>query len=145
MKQCNMRRLKDFVYNEDFGKLGLRISISFLMLFHGYYKLQHGVNGIKMLLQKVHLPDIIAYGSLLGECVIPIALILGFYTRLSAFILSTTMFFAIVLTLRETWYTLNPITGGLVSELPLVFLFTSLCLIFLGAGKYSLDYKMRQV
>ena len=70
-----------------------------------------------MLLQKVNLPEIIAYGSLLGEFVIPVALIVGFYTRVSAFILSATMFFAIVLALRAKWYMLDPVTGGLIAEL----------------------------
>lgn len=47
--------------NQDFGKLLIRISVGGLMIFHGIYKLIHGHDFIKIMLEKKDfLPS---YGS----------------------------------------------------------------------------------
>lgn len=48
------------ILNEDIGKLILRVSISLLMMFHGYAKLTHGIDGIAAGLTKSGLPEILA-------------------------------------------------------------------------------------
>ena len=46
--------------NEDIGKLILRVSIAVLMLFHGFAKLQNGIDGIKFLVTSAGLPEFFA-------------------------------------------------------------------------------------
>ena len=38
------------ILNEDIGKLILRVSIAGLMLFHGFFKLFNGIDGIKFVM-----------------------------------------------------------------------------------------------
>ena len=60
------------ILNEDIGKLILRLSIAGLMLFHGFFKLFNGIDGIKFLVTNAGLPEFIAYGVYLGEIIFPI-------------------------------------------------------------------------
>lgn len=124
--------------NEDIGKLILRLSIAGLMLFHGFAKLFNGINGIKGLVASVGLPEFIAYGVYFGEIVFPILIIFGLFTRISSLFFALTMVFAIFLAHSADIFTLEE-TGGLAIELPLIYLLVSISIIFIGAGKYSLD------
>ena len=124
----------------DIGKLILRISIAALMLFHGIHKALGDINGIKFLVDRAGLPEFVAYGVYVGEIVIPILLIVGLFTRLSAFVFVVNMIFAILLAHSADLFTLGK-TGGPVIELPLLYLLGALSIFFIGAGKYSLDYK----
>lgn len=130
------------VLNEDIGKLILRLSIAILMLFHGYKKYVSGINGIKGLTVNAGLPEVFAYGVYVGEILIPILLIIGFRTRICALLLSLTMGFAIFLVFSEKLFTIDAKTGGLLIELPLLYLLSSLALFFIGGGKYGVDYKL---
>jgi len=130
--------------NEDIGKLILRISTAGLMLFHGFQKYTGGIAEIKELVVSSGLPEIVAYGSYLGELIIPFLLILGVFTRTSALIFGTTMVFALLLVHSDMLLAIDPESGGLMTELPLLYLFSSLALFFLGAGKYSLDARISQ-
>jgi len=125
--------------NGDIGKLILRISTAGLMLFHGFHKYSVGIPDIKMLVVNAGLPEFVAYGSYLGELIIPCFLLLGLFTRMSALILAGNMVFAIALVHSGMLSSLNPQTGGLMIELPLLYFFPSLALFFLGGGKYSVD------
>ncbi|ARU49829.1 DoxX family protein [Sulfurospirillum diekertiae] len=129
--------------NEDSGKLLLRLSIAILMLFHGFKKFHSGIGGIKALVFNAGLPDFFAYGVYFGEIIIPILLIIGLYTRISAFIFSINMCGAIFLALSDKIFMLDPKTGGLMIELPLLYLLSSFVIVFLGAGKYSIDSKLQ--
>ncbi len=126
--------------NQDVGKLILRVSVAVLMLFHGVSKALHGIDGIKFLVDRAGLPEFVAYGVYVGEIVIPILLIVGLFTRLSALVFVVNMIFAILLAHSSDLFTLGK-TGGLVIELPLFYLLAALAIAFIGAGKYSLDYK----
>lgn len=130
------------VLNEDIGKLILRLSIAVLMLFHGYKKYTFGIEGIKSLVIKAGLPEVLAYGVYVGEIIIPILLILGFRTRVCALLLSFTMVFAIFLAHSEKLFLIDAKTGGLAIELPLLYLLSALSLFFIGGGKYSIDAKL---
>ena len=130
------------VLNEDIGKLILRLSIAVLMLFHGYKKYIFGIEGIKTLVIKTGLPEVLAYGVYVGEIIIPILLILGFRTRVCALLLSFTMAFAIPLAHSEKLFLIDAKTGGLAIELPLLYLLSALSLFFIGGGKYSIDAKL---
>lgn len=139
-----MRVLEDFlgnILNENLGKLILRISLGFLMLFHGYKKYVYGIDGIKGLLVKSGFPDFIAYGVYFGELIIPVLIIIGLYTRISSFIYAFTMVFAIYLVHSSHLFSLNERTGGLIIENPLLYMLAAVVLMFIGAGKFSIDKK----
>jgi putative oxidoreductase len=128
------------ILNEDIGKLILRVSISVLMLFHGYSKLSHGVDKIAEGLVSSGFPEFLAYGVYLGEIVLPILIILGLFTRPAALGMCITMVFAIFLVYSEKLFMLSQ-TGAPVIELPLIYLLLSIVIFFIGAGKYSFDGK----
>lgn len=129
--------------NEDIGKLILRVSITGLMLFHGFFKLFNGIDGIKGLVTQAELPEFLAYGVYFGEIVFPILIIIGLYTRISSIFFALTMVFAIFLAHSNEIFVLGK-TGGPVIELALIYLLTSISIMFIGAGKYSLDAKCSQ-
>lgn len=124
--------------NEDIGKLILRVSISILMLFHGYAKLSEGIDKIVMGVVNAGLPSFLAYGVYIGEVILPILIILGLYTRLAAVGMGITMVFAIFLVHSEKLFMLTK-TGAPAIELPLLYLVVSLVIFFIGAGKFSMD------
>jgi len=128
--------------SEDIGKLILRVSVSGLMLFHGYAKLSHGVDKIAANLLKSGFPEFLAYGVFLGEIVFPILIIIGLFTRLAALGMGITMVFAIYLVFSEKIFMLTK-NGAPIIELPLLYLLLSFVIFFLGAGKYSLDAKSK--
>jgi len=122
----------------DFGKLVFRLTIAVLMLFHGYAKIKYGLGFIEGVLKSNGLPAIISYLIYLGEVIAPILLIIGYKTRLAAFTIIITMISAIYLVFPNDLTTLTQI-GALKLEQNYFFIFTSLSLIFIGAGKYSID------
>lgn len=125
-----------FIYNSDLGKLLLRFSVGFLMLFHGYGKLIHGIGFIEGVVVDAGLPSFVAYGVYVGEIVAPILLILGIQARISALVIAFTMINAIVLVHLDEIFTLTK-HGALSIELPLFFLLSSLAVFFLGGGRYK--------
>ena len=129
--------------NEDIGKLILRLSIAGLMLFHGFAKLFNGIDGIKFLVNQAGLPEFIAYGVYFGEIVFPILIIFGLFTRISSLFFALTMVFAIFLAHSSELFVLEE-TGGLLIELLLIYLLTSISIMFIGAGKYSLDARCKK-
>ena len=118
------------VLNEDIGKLILRFSIAALMLFHGFSKLFNGIDGIKFLVTNAGLPEFVAYGVYMGEVVFPILIILGLFTRISSLFFALTMVFAIFLAHSSELFVLEE-TGGLLIELPLIYLLASISIIFI--------------
>lgn len=139
----NFEYLLSRILNEDIGKLILRVSIATLMLFHGYHKLINGIAGIKGLVVKAGLPEFVAYGVYLGEIVFPILIIIGLYTRISSLFFALTMVFAIFLAHGNDLFTLGK-TGGPIIELALIYLLTSISLMFIGAGRFSFDGRNRR-
>ena len=131
------------ILNEDIGKLILRFSIAALMLFHGFSKLFNGIDGIKFLVTNAGLPEFVAYGVYMGEVVFPILIILGLFTRISSLFFALTMVFAIFLAHSSELFVLEE-TGGLLIELPLIYLLASISIMFIGAGKYSLDARCKK-
>ena len=131
------------VLNGDIGKLILRFSIAALMLFHGFSKWFNGIDGIKFLVTDAVLPEFIAYGVYMGEVVFPILIILGLFTRISSLFFALTMVFAIFLAHSSELFVLEE-TGGLLIELPLIYLLGSISIMFIGAGKYSLDARCKK-
>lgn len=139
MYQTIDQKLKAYL-NEDIGKLLLRVSFAVLMLFHGMAKVFHGVGMIAGILAKAGLPEFLAYGVYLAEVILPLMIIAGFYTRLSALVTGITMVFAIFLVFADKLFMLGK-TGAPIIEVPLMYLLLSIVIFVVGAGKYSMDEK----
>lgn len=127
--------------NVDLGALLIRLTVGILMLFHGIHKLTHGLDGVKYLLNEAGLPEFLSYGSLVGEILAPIGLILGLFTRISALLVAFTMTMTMFVYYGFNGFSINEF-GGLNAELNLFFLFSALSIFFLGSGKYALSDKL---
>jgi putative oxidoreductase len=132
-------------HSADAGKLILRIGLASILLFHGIYKIGHGVAWIKPLLAHIHLPMALAYGTYIAEVVAPVLLILGFQVRLAALAVVVDMCMAIGLVLSHQIFSLKQEPGGgWAIELQALLLFSALALVFLGGGSYGLSRKPKQ-
>ena len=125
--------------NADIAKLLLRVSLGVLILFHGAYKMIHGISGVKSLVINAGLPEFLAYGVYFGELIAPIFIILGLYARIASTVLAFNMFIAIYLAYGFS-ITLSKF-GGISWETPLLYLIMSLLVILLGSGKYAVNSK----
>ncbi len=124
--------------DSDFGKLIFRLTVAILLLFHGYAKVKYGLGFIESILNSNGLPKFISYLIYVGEVLAPILLIIGYKTRLAATTIIITMICAIYLVFPNDLTTLSR-AGALKLELNYFFIFTSLALVFTGAGRYSID------
>ncbi|WP_290524630.1 DoxX family protein [Alcanivorax sp.] len=122
--------------NPDLAKLILRLTAGILMLLHGIGKLYSGVGWIAQELASHNLPGFLAYGVFIGELVAPIMVIIGLHTRVGAVLMAGNMLVAIVLVHMGQIFSLTS-NGGWTLELQGVFLFTSIAIFFLGAGRYA--------
>ncbi len=82
------------------------------------------------------MPLLMAYLRTGGELFGGIMLLLGQFTRLGAFLIMVTMLVA----------TITAAKGDIFGEGEITFLYAIVCLvlIFIGAGKYSIDYLLRK-
>lgn len=126
--------------NDDFGKLILRLMVGGLMLFHGISKLANGVDGIESMVIAAGFPAVITYGIYVAEVVAPILIILGIQVRLSALTIVIAMVGAIYLAhLEDIWKLTKHGAWGI--ELQMLFLLSSLSLMFMGSGRYVITVK----
>ncbi|NLD53891.1 MAG: DoxX family protein [Burkholderiaceae bacterium] len=124
--------------SDDGGKLVLRLAIGILMLLHGIAKLVGGIGFITGLVTSLGLPASFAYLVFVGEVLAPIGLILGVFTRISALLVVINMVVAITLAHVPELFSLSK-SGGWALELQGLFLFGSLAIMLLGAGRFSLQ------
>ena len=129
--------------SEDIGKLVLRITLAILILLHGVSKLQNGIDFISGLVSGAGLPSAFAYLVYIGEVVAPLLVLIGLFTRPAALLIAINMIVAIVLVHMGELFTLTN-SGGWALELQGMFLFTAIAISLLGAGRYSLDAKVRR-
>jgi len=122
---------------ENIGKLILRIMLGGLMLFHGVYKVQHGIGFIKGLMVAQGLPDVLAYGVYVGEMLAPLLLILGWRSRIWAGLIAVNMLVVIYLTQLGSFLKLGA-HGSWAVELQMFYLLSALAIAFLGSGKFAL-------
>lgn len=132
-----MKFEKDFLRITDLGLLLLRIALGGLMLFHGMHKLIYGVGFIGDMLAAIGLPSFIAYGSLLAELVASLMIIFGIWTRLASVVFAGNMVVAILMAHASEMFSLSPMTGGLVIELPLLYLLGAAVLCLTGGGRFA--------
>lgn len=122
--------------NDDLGKLVLRVSVGLLMLLHGIAKVQGGVGGISGMLAGHGLPGFLAYGVYLGEVVGPVLVIIGLFTRVGAMLMVGNMLVAVALAHMDELFSMGQM-GGWALETQGLFLFGSVAIALLGAGRLS--------
>ncbi len=122
--------------NSDLGKLLLRVSLGTLMLFHGVNKIQHGYGFVESMLLKAKFPGYFSHGILVGELLAPLLMVTGIYTRPAALIQAFVMVMAIYLVHSRELFSLSQ-QGGYALEMQALYLFGSLAVFFLGAGRFS--------
>ena len=121
----------------DFGKLLLRLTFGGLLLFHGAFKVVHGVGWIAHMLAVKGMPGFIAYGAYIGEIAAPVMVIIGLLTRPAAFIIAVNMIVATLLVkMGAVWHRTD--VGAWALETEALYLLGALALRVLGAGKYTL-------
>ncbi len=123
---------------EAFGKLILRLTVGGLMLFHGIAKIQGGLAGIEGMLTAKGLPTFISYGVYVGEILVPLLLLAGLFTRLSALVLMGNMAIAVYLAHSGDFLSLTG-HGGWALELQAFYFFGALAILLLGPGCFSFD------
>lgn len=126
------------IKNINLGILLIRVSVGFLMLLHGIAKLSHGVGPIVGMVESQGLPGFFAYGVYVGEVLAPLALIIGFRTRIAAGIFIVNMLVIIFMAHPADILALSE-TGGWKLELVGLYLFGALSLFFTGGGRYGLS------
>ncbi|NVK03756.1 MAG: DoxX family protein [Flavobacteriia bacterium] len=115
-----------------------RIAVAFPMLFYGVDKAIHGLDWIDNSLAAIGLPSFLSYGVLVGEIVAPLAMLIGFRTRIASgiFLINTLVAFLVART--SDLFVLNQFGGW---SLDLLFMFTlgALILTLTGAGKWAVS------
>ncbi len=124
--------------NKDIGLLLQRLSIGILILLHGIVNFTSNYSFIKSLLNDIGIPDFVAYSVFIGEIIAPILIIIGWRARLASLILGCNMLIAILLAHSADIFTLNQF-GGWGIELQGLYLFGTIVIFFLGAGKYAVS------
>lgn len=132
-----MNKFDQLVDHPDAARLLLRVLFGGLMLFHGIFKLTHGVSWLEPILAAHHLPAFVAWGAYLGEIVAPVLIILGVFTRLAGLVYAINMVFAVVLIAgAHFWETTS--VGAWALETEALYLFGGIIIMLLGAGRYRL-------
>lgn len=122
--------------NDNLGKLFLRIAVAVIILFHGWFKLTHGVGWIQGMLGGI---GFLAYGTYLAELIAPVLILVGFRTRLAALFIVVDMFVAILMVLRTAIFSVKEMGGGWAIEIEAMLMLCALALFFTGSGKYSVS------
>lgn len=124
--------------SEDIGKLLLRISVGFVLILHGYFKILHGVEWLKAPLAEIGLPGFVAYGVYIGEFVASLMVITGYRMRIAAPLIVINMIMAIYIGHRAQVFSIKEAGGGWAIELDVLILVGALAMFFLGGGKYCI-------
>ena len=127
-----------FKTHPDTGLLVLRLGLGAILLFHGIFKVTHGVAWIGGPLGKHGLPAYLAYGVYVAEVVAPVMLIFGLWTRIAAVIIAFDMAMAIYLVRLSDIGKINPMGGAWAIEVEALFFVMALALAFAGGGRYGL-------
>jgi putative oxidoreductase len=123
---------------EDWGKLLLRLGLAAILLFHGVFKVTHGVEWIKQPLGAMGLPGFLAYGTYLAEVAAPVLLVVGWKARLAALVIAGDMIMAMILVLRPRILSVNPQGGGWAIELEVLILLGAVVIYLVGSGRFRL-------
>jgi len=89
------------------------------------------------MLLKSGLPGYLSHGVPVGEILAPLLIILGVYTRAAAMVVAFVMVMAVYLAHMGDLFAFNE-HGAYALELQALYLFGSLAIVFIGAGRFSL-------
>lgn len=114
----------------------LRFAISLeIMLAHGLKKLGVGVAVAEQVPNPLHLPEKLNEGfAIAGNLVFPVFVILGLFTRLAILPI-----LAITLT---GYFVVHWHDSILERDTPFMYSMVYLFILFIGPGKYSIDYRI---
>ena len=121
----------------DAALLLLRIAVAVVVIFHGLFKLKHGVAWIGGPLGKFGLPAWLAYGTYVAEVIAPVLLVVGLLSRWAALAIAFDMTMAIVLALRPKIFTINHGGGGWGIELEALICMSALAIAIAGPGRFA--------
>lgn len=121
--------------SNDLGKLVLRFSVGFLMLFHGFDKIINGFGELDADFIGIGIPGFFAYAVYIGEFLAPLMLIIGYQVRIAAILVAGTMFVAILMAHIGDIFALNE-HGAWAIELQMFYILASLSILLLGPDKY---------
>jgi putative oxidoreductase len=138
---------KFFATQPEFALLYLRLTLAAVIFPHGAQKVLgwfggHGFSAtMQLFTEKLHIPPFFAFLAIGAEFAGPIALALGFLTRLAAFGIGTTIAVAAVMVHSAHGFFMNW-TGqqqGEGFEYHILVLAIALALMFKGGGRWALD------
>jgi putative oxidoreductase len=124
--------------NEDIGKLLLRLTCGGLLLPHGLFKIFVEIESVKQMVSSAGLPSFLAYGTIVGEALAPILLIIGWKTRIAALVVAFNMLMSILIAHTDIAFRVNDYWGWMI-ELNVFFMMTAFAIYFIGSGRYSLS------
>ena len=124
------------MYNQDLAKLLLRLTCGGILLFHGVHKVFVEIDHVKVIVKNAGLPEVLAYGNIVGEFVAPIFVLLGFKTRIAAAIIAFNMLLSVLIGHRDIMFSINDY-GGWMIETNVLYMMTAVVLFFTGAGRDS--------
>jgi putative oxidoreductase len=127
-------------YSPDIAKLVLRLSLAFMMIFHGIDKVINGISGVRFLTTNAGLPEFFAYGVFIGELVFPVLIAFGLYSRVASIGLAFNMLMAILLAHGSSLFELGK-HGAPTIELPFLYLVICIVIFLQGPGKFAVNSK----
>ena len=110
-------------------------------MFHGWHKVFVEIDHVKVMVNNAGLPEVLAYGNLMGEFIAPIMVLIGFKTRIAALIIAFNMLMSILIGHRDIIFSVNDF-GGWMIETNMLYMMTAVVLFFTGAGRYSVSRGM---
>ncbi|VEG73011.1 DoxX [[Pasteurella] aerogenes] len=133
-----IQKFNQIVDHPDLAKLVLRVVFGGMFLLYGIANATNdrSFGFIVSLMEKASLPGFFAYGVYLGQILAPILIIIGLFTRISAFVAMMTCVMIIGLAHAHEIFSLNKF-GGWAIESPADFLFAYLAIMLWGSGKYA--------
>jgi len=138
--------------DDNYGSIFLRVSFAIMIIAHGAGKL-FGVFGgfgfektMQIFTEHFHIPWILGLAAFLIEFFSGLAILVGYQTRINAFLLASVMsvagYFHLEYGFYMNWFGKK---AGEGFEFHILAIGMMLALAMLGGGKYSLDrYKMNK-
>lgn len=133
----NINRFNDKVISYDLSILVFRVAISIqLIVVHGLKKIGIGTEMAEKVPNPFHFPELInQIFAISSNLLFPIFIIMGFYTRIATIpILIVTLSGYFIVHWNDTL---------LQSDIPFMYSMAFLLVAFTGAGKYSIDSKLK--
>jgi len=128
----------DYQFQEEVGKLVLRLTVGILMLFHGTAKILNpgALDSMGSQLASNGWPAAVAYGIYFGEVLAPLMIIFGVFSRIGGLLVAINMVFAILMAHTAQLLTLSK-SGGWAVELQGFYLLCGIVIFLVGSGRMA--------